>query len=196
MPNDIARAIEIGLIGGTAVTILLTLWTVRRVSARSPRAIVRRLESKGMPVQYRLRSLAGAWNPASSTVPGNLLVGPGRVTYELGADGTVHATLVGPTGLVKHVSGPAPDQLPESSPDRRRRRRLARGMVIGYPALVAVGFVVGFVVTSGKVVAKVVAGCIGIFAAMAVAAVLVQVLRVVLAVRGQKVRHDEPDGAA
>ena len=149
-----------------AIALPMLPWPTRK----SPKRVVRRL--RGGMYETRIRAGGGVWNPAKPTGDDNWIFGPGDARYWTDESGLIHLDFERSNGKTEKYSGPVPERLSQPTGSGRRSRKAVLGILVGYLALLALGFVVGYFVTRGSTLNRVVGGGIGLFVAMVVASII------------------------
>ena len=158
--------VVLGLFIGLGIGLPLLPWPTRK----SPKRVVIRL--RGGVYETRVRAGGGIWNPAKPFGVDNLIFGPGDARYWTDESGLVHLDLWRSNGKIEKYSGPVPERLTGPTGRGLRSRGLAGAIVVGYLALLALGFVVGYFVTTGSALNPVVGGGIGVFVAEVIACII------------------------
>lgn len=130
---------------------LAAIATFRHVSARTPAGIVHRLFQTRAPVTVVVNvANRSTWDP--SLPLGRLgFFAPGTVTYTLENPRTVRAVVRFRSGDVVERSGIIPDLLLPDSPEKTRRRRIARVVVALYLLLGTGAFLLTYRLAGGSV---------------------------------------------
>lgn len=124
----------------TALFLAILIWDQRRTS---PELVVRRLHHSSEPVELRVSSMRGTWNPAESEI-GSRIRFRGRAVYRLDDSGIVNLHVQPKFGTESNWAGPIPEECKTQSPYRRARRRQNMLFVM----CIVLGFAVGFFVAN------------------------------------------------
>jgi hypothetical protein len=170
-----------GFLGGVVWCVGVCMWAICRARKTYPKWIVSRLRESGVPVELKVRSGRGTWDPTRPSASSRIHES-GRATYSLDSSGMVHLSMRSKVGAERHMAGPMPQQLLDSA-SRRRQRTLTRRLVLGYAALPLAGFVVGYLLATGSVGGRLLVGLVGVFIGMVVASLVAVTLRVASSVR-------------
>jgi hypothetical protein len=170
-----------GFLGGAVWCVGVFLWAIRRARKTYPKWIVSRLRETGVPVELKVRSGRGTWDPTRPSASSRTYES-GRATYSLDSSGIVHLSMRSKVGAERHMAGPMPQQLLDSE-SRRRQRTLTRSLVLGYGVLLLAGFVVGYLLATGSVAGRLLVGLAGAFVGMIVVSLAALMLRVASSVR-------------
>ena len=167
-------------------TVWMTLfmrWWMRNAFAYTPKGVLRHLGKTARVHLKHVRSFEGIWNPSKPLGQDNRLFGPGEATYSIDDHGTVTLEFRVKNGLWKSYTGPVPEMFIHPSKKVVRARKIFRYVLLGYLAVIIVGFMIGYAVAGGTAVHRLIAGGIGALIAMALLWFVVLVLRVGLSVR-------------
>jgi hypothetical protein len=175
--------VALGVIISVGWMVLFMRWWMRNTFASTPKGVLRHLTRTGSVHLKHVKGIEGVWNPAKPLGPDNQVFGPGEATYSLDDSGTVHLEFRDGSGTMLRYSGPIPDALIHPTQDALRARSLLRYVLVGYVALMVVGFVVGYAAAGGSTLHRLVAGAVGLFIVMALVWFVTLLLRV-----GQSVR--------
>jgi hypothetical protein len=171
-------AVALGIVISLVLMSLFMWRWMRNAFASTPRGVLRHLRKAGGVHRMKLRGWEGTWNPAKPLGIDNRIFGPGEATHSLDEQGAVHLELRGRGNKLALYSGPIPETLIRPSQAAQRGRKLMRYVLIGYAALMIIGFVVGYFAAGGSAVHRLVAGVIGVFVAMVLAWFVALVFRV------------------
>jgi hypothetical protein len=162
---------------------LFMRWWMRNAFASTPKGVLRHLGRTGSVHLKHVKSMEGVWNPARPLGLDNRVFGAGEATYSLDDSATVTLDFRDRNAKLKRYSGPIPETLIHPTQEALRARKLVRSILVGYVALVVIGFLVGYAVAGGSVPHRLVAGVIGASVVMALAWFITLGLRVGLSVR-------------
>lgn len=166
-------------------------WWMRNAFASTPKGVLRHLGKTGSVHLKHVKSIEGIWNPSKPPGRDNRLFGPGEATYSLDDPATVTLEFRVRNGQLKRYTGPIPETLIYPTEKVLRARKLLRYVLLGYIAIMIVGFVIGYAVVGGSALHRLIAGGIGLLIAMALVWFVTLVLRVGLSIRSlAKGKHD------
>ncbi len=180
-----------GTVFGVVLGLVLSLgflyfwmrWWMRNAFASTPKGVLRHLGKTGSVHLKHVKSIEGIWNPSKPLGQDNRIFGPGEATYSLDDFATVTLEFRMRNGPLKRYSGPIPESLIHPTEKVLRARKLLRYVLIGYVAIMIVGFVIGYAVGGGSALHRLIAGGIGLLIAIALVWLVALVLRVWLSVR-------------
>jgi hypothetical protein len=158
-------------------------WWTRNTFATTPKGVLRHLAKTGSVHLKHVKSIEGIWNPSKPLGQDNRLFGPGEATYSFDDVATVTLEFRERNGHVKRYSGPVPEPLTHPTEEVLRARKLLRYVLVGYVALMIIGFAIGYGVAGGSALHRLIVGGIGLLIAMILVWFVALVLRVGLSVR-------------
>lgn len=187
---------DAGIILGVAIGLgflgVWMRWWMRNAFASTPKGVVRQLSKTGSVHLKHVKSIEGIWNPSRPLGQDNRVFGPGEATYSLNDSASVTLEFREPSGQSRRYSGPVPETLIHPTREVLRRRKLLRYVLVGYVAVMIVGFVIGYAVVGGSALHRLIAGGVGLLIAMVLVSLMTLVLRVGLSLRSLVEGRESP----